>query len=393
MPRLVAPALSQASLPTPQRAQLDAPFFPSFSTARRAAFRLGLALLLAVAAPLAAAGLNPGILGKAVAQSAIDHGHVDAFNVTAEGGKLRLDLKEDVTGQHVRRSPESVVLKVKQQAYTEKVKSVKGVGEAGYYLPITQDPNLLWPGWDTQALAGTPFSSVNIVFEQVSGPGNVYLFSTSGFGEVQSLLNNGSTRLTSGAAIPQNRPAHTHANWVFSQPGTYKMRVYAQGKDSRGNVSKSNVATYTWSVGDGSAPKESKKPGATGKGNSKSATGANSATTESGKSGASTSGTSGANASASESGTPGEAGESGTSEDSSSDELPAMATDGGSGGSATGSGELANTGVEPATAALIALGVGLTVFGAGWVLLNRSALRVANGGESGRARGSRDSQK
>lgn len=146
MSRLVVPALSQASLPTSSRAQRSALSSPSFSTARRAALRLGLALLLAIAAPLAAAGLNSGVLGKAAAQSAIDHGHVDAFNVTAEGGKLRLDLKEDVTGQHVRRSPESVVLKVKQQAYTEKVKSVKGVGEAGYYLPITQDPNLLWPG-------------------------------------------------------------------------------------------------------------------------------------------------------------------------------------------------------------------------------------------------------
>lgn len=393
MSRLVAPALSHASLSTTSRAQLSALSCPSFSTVTRAALRFGLALLLAIAAPLAAAGLNPGTLGKAAAQGAIDHGHVDAFNVTAEGGKLRLDLKEDVTGRHVRRTPESVVLKVKQQAYTEKVKSVKGVGEAGYYLPITQDPNLLWPGWDTQALAGTPFSSVNIVFEQVSGPGNVYLFSTSGFGEVQSLLNNGSTRLTSGAAIPQKSPAHTHANWVFSQPGTYKMRVYAQGKGSNGNVNKSNVATYTWSVGDGSAPKGSKKPGATGKGTSKASSGANSATTESGKSGASTSGTSGANDSSSESDPQGEASESGTSEDSSSDELPALAADGGSGGSASGSGELANTGVEPTTAALIALGVGLTVFGAGWVLLNRSALQAANGGAFGQARGPRDSQK
>lgn len=233
-------------------------------------------------------------------------------------------------------------------------------------------------------MAGTPFSSVNIVFEQVSGPGNVYLFSTSGFGEVQSLLNNGSTRLTSGTAIPQKRPAHTHANWVFSKPGTYKMRVHVQGKDSRGNVSKSNVATYTWSVGDGSAPKPSTKPSAAGKGTSKSASGANSASHEPGESGVSTSGMPGANGSSSE---------SGTSEDSSSDELPTMAADGGSGGSASGSGELANTGVEPTTAALIALGVGLTVFGAGWVLLNRSALRVANGGASGQARGPRDSQK
>lgn len=391
MSRLVAPARSHASLSTTSRIQLSALACPSLHTVIRAALRLGLALLLAIATPLAAAGLNPDTLGKAAAQGAIDHGHVDAFNVTAEGGKLRLDLKEDVTGQHVRRSPESVVLKVKQQAYTEKVKSVKGVGEAGYYLPITQDPNLLWPGWDTQALAGTPFSSVNIVFEQVSGPGNVYLFSTSGFGEVQSLLNNGSTRLTSGAAIQQARPAHTHANWVFSQPGTYKMRVYAQGKDSNGNVNKSNTATYTWSVGDGSAPKASNKPNASGKGTSKSTSGANSASTETGKSGASTSGTSGSNGSASESGTPGEAGESGTSGDSSSDELPALAADGGSGGGASGSGELANTGVEPSTAALIALGVGLTVFGAGWVLLNRSALQVANGGASGRGRASRDS--
>ncbi len=405
MSHLVAPAHPRTPSSVSRHTQSSASHRASFNKILRAALRMGLALVLAIAGPVAAAGFTPGVLGKAAAQGVIDHGHVDAFNVTAEGGNLRLDLKEDVTGQHVRRAPESVVLKIKQQAYTDKVKSVKGVGEAGYYLPITQDPNLVWPGWDTQALAGTPFSGVNIVFDQVAGPGNVYLFSTSGFGEVQSLLNNGSTRVTNGVAIPQTRPAHTHANWVFSQPGTYKMRVYAQGKDSNGNVNKSNVATYTWSVGDGSAPKSSNKSGAAGTAASNSASGANSAAGVSGKSGASGTGTGalGANGGTSASGLSGTgasgasgalaSGDVGTLGGSNIEELPGLSADGGTGAVPAGSGQLANTGVEPTTVALVTLGLGLTVFGVGWVLLNRGALQATGGGASRRGRNSRSSQK
>ena len=58
----------------------------------------------------------------------LDQGHIDAFNVTADGGELTLDLKEDATGSHVRHAPEDVELVVGQDAYTECSKDRNGSG-------------------------------------------------------------------------------------------------------------------------------------------------------------------------------------------------------------------------------------------------------------------------
>lgn len=67
----------------------------------------------------------------------LDQGHIDAFNVTADGGELTLDLKEDATGSHVRRAPEDVELVVGEDAYTERTAEIPEIGKAGYMLPQT----------------------------------------------------------------------------------------------------------------------------------------------------------------------------------------------------------------------------------------------------------------
>ncbi|WP_448852958.1 TIGR03773 family transporter-associated surface protein [Corynebacterium frankenforstense] len=175
----------------------------------------------------------------------LDHGHVDAFNVTAQDGSLHLDLKEDVTGSHVTRDPADVLLRVKGAAYTEAVAEVPEVGKPGYFLPQAQDHDndLLWPGWDTLGVAGGGFNAVDIEFEELEGPGEVHLFQFGSFGEMMPFGE--STLLESGSVIHQAYPAHTHANWVFTEPGVYRMTVRA----TAGDVS-SESATYTWLVGD-----------------------------------------------------------------------------------------------------------------------------------------------
>ena len=176
----------------------------------------------------------------------LDQGHIDAFNVTADGGELTLDLKEDATGSHVRRAPEDVELVVGQDAYTERTAEIPEIGKAGYMLPQTQRSDLIWPGWDTQG--ARDIGAIDLEFVEVTGPGEVYLFQTGSFGSLDPVLDGGSTRLETGSVIAQEEPAHVHANWLFTEPGTYEMRVVATG----GGVS-SNEATYTWIVGDGEA--------------------------------------------------------------------------------------------------------------------------------------------
>lgn len=176
----------------------------------------------------------------------LDRGHIDAFNVTADGGELTLDLKEDATGTHVRRAPEDVELVVGKDAYTERTAEVPEIGKAGYLLPQTQRAELIWPGWDTQGARDV--GAIDLEFVEVTGPGEVHLFQTGSFGSLDAVLEGGATRLESGAVIAQEEPAHVHANWLFTAPGTYQMRVVAEGGGSS-----SNEATYTWVVGDGEA--------------------------------------------------------------------------------------------------------------------------------------------
>lgn len=174
----------------------------------------------------------------------LDQGHIDAFNVTADGGELTLDLKEDATGSHVRHAPEDVELVVGQDAYTKRTAEIPEIGKAGYMLPQTQRSDLIWPGWDTQG--ARDIGAIDLEFAEVTGPGEVYLFQTGSFGSLDPVLDGGSTRLETGSVIAQEEPAHVHANWLFTEPGTYQMRVVATGDGAR-----SNEATYTWVVGDG----------------------------------------------------------------------------------------------------------------------------------------------
>lgn len=179
----------------------------------------------------------------------LEKGHTDIFNVRAEGDQLVLNLKEDITGQHVIQQPENVLLVVKESAHTQMTANVPQVGTPGYYLPMTQDFNLLWPGWDTLEVQESGFYGIDINFVQVNGPGRVFLFSQSAFGAPEALLKDGSFELKTGSVREQSFPAHTHAHWVFEKPGTYTMVVNASGaKDGKTVVS--NTATYTWRVGD-----------------------------------------------------------------------------------------------------------------------------------------------
>ncbi len=237
--------------------------------ARLAATSGLLALLLAGVTPVAAAHAadapaqesataattDNSAANNAAAAPAADHlvlekGHVDAFNVTASNGALKLNLKEDVTGSHVQRDPSKVELHVKDAAKQTIPDGWPGAGQS-YFLPQTQDHNLLWPGWDTLGTQGGGVDKhIDLEFTAVSGPGKVYLFGTNGFGGMEPLLKGGATELKAGAVREQTFPAHTHANWAFTKPGLYKITVKARGIASKsGATVESEEQTYYFTVG------------------------------------------------------------------------------------------------------------------------------------------------
>jgi len=175
-----------------------------------------------------------------------DSGHVDAFYVTAPDGELTLSLKEDITGSGVVHPGNDVTLKVTEEAWNDATERIDGIEIPTYYLPQTQDSSLLWPGWDTQPAQSAGYKDVDLEFVEVTGPGDIFVFETAGFGDIQPVTVEGALDLVSGDVINQAYPAHRHVNWAFTDPGIYTMTVQAVS-----NGDASNQVTYTWDVGDG----------------------------------------------------------------------------------------------------------------------------------------------
>lgn len=184
--------------------------------------------------PTPVATTSHGVVG-------LSRGHTDVFHVAPSGSGIALRLREDITGQGVIRDPTRVRLLVTDQS---RVRMPSGTPEAGrivHLLPMTQDQSMLWPGWSTEALRGSRFSVTDIEITGVEGPGRVHLFS-SALGGIRPVLTSGDTVLPGTIRVPS--PAHVHANWVFSAPGTYRLHARAR---SGGAVS--SPQTYTFHVG------------------------------------------------------------------------------------------------------------------------------------------------
>lgn len=179
----------------------------------------------------------------------LETGHIDAFFVSAANGRAVLQLMEDVTGHRVVREAESVLLRVKEAAYRTNIPGGTPGAPAGYVLPLTQNPGLIWPGWDTNRTAASGFSDVSIHVSGIDGPGRVHLSSQGSFGGVESLLAGGGYSLPGVIRVPE--PAHTHAQWVFSQKGIYKLTVHAVATNPATGASLRTAAhTYVFQVGD-----------------------------------------------------------------------------------------------------------------------------------------------
>ncbi|QIM17058.1 hypothetical protein G7067_12625 [Leucobacter insecticola] len=181
----------------------------------------------------------------------LESGHIDAFNlILNEDDTPRLVLKEDVTGTHVLRTPESVELAVKSQSFSTGFPAAAvppGAPTSFYHLPLTQDWNLIWPGWDTQGVQSAFPGADTKISVAVDGPGQVYLWTQGLWGAPASLLVDGGYSLP--GTIDQPFPAHTHANWAFTEPGTYKLSAQATVKSGDGaKTAVTNSASYTFVV-------------------------------------------------------------------------------------------------------------------------------------------------
>ena len=226
------------------------------------------ALLVLVGAPSSVADPSPDPdLAQSVAAheewsneaSEISVGHVD-LGPRLIDGQWRAGLRHDAESGAVWRDPNQTVLRVSDAAVMTAPDSADYpfladvAGKPVYVVPQTQNPSVVWLGWNTQdpAVTATIDRGLTMRVGPVSGPGRAWLFLQSGtFGK--PLL------LADSAAAPGDvwidSGTHVHANWAFSAPGTYTATVTFLGTTTAGEAVSAST-TLRFAVGDAASASE-----------------------------------------------------------------------------------------------------------------------------------------
>ncbi|GGK42169.1 hypothetical protein GCM10010124_38710 [Pilimelia terevasa] len=212
--------------------------------------RAALAALAAAALLLPAAG---GAQAAPAGPVVFADGHVDLAPRLVDG-QWRLQARRDEGGAAAWHPLAGAVLTVPDSAkITTPGGQLSLLGPAGataYLLPQTQARGVVWPGWTTEEVSGQIRGPVDWVFEEVTGPGRFALFTSDAFGR-PTVLVDPDRPLPQTVRVPQ--ATHAHANWAFTAPGGYRIRMsMAAGLTSGARVR--DEQTLAVAVGDGVDP-------------------------------------------------------------------------------------------------------------------------------------------
>lgn len=164
---------------------------------------------------------------EALTESAvIDTGHVD-IGPRMVDGQWSVALRDDSGTHPVWRDPNRTVLRVSDAALmaapTGSDYAFMGAqaGEQYYVVPQTQNPNVVWLGWNTQdpGVVSAIDRGATMRIGSVSGPGRTWMFLQDGtFGKPRLLVDGQSGQAQD---VWVDASTHVHANWVFTAPGVY----------------------------------------------------------------------------------------------------------------------------------------------------------------------------
>ena len=226
------------------------------------------ALLVIVGAPSSFADPSPDPdLAQSVAAheewsneaSEISVGHVD-LGPRLIDGQWRAGLRHDAESGAVWRDPNQTVLRVNDAAIMTAPDSADYsfladvAGKPVYVVPQTQNPGVVWLGWNTQdpAVTATIDRGLTMRVGPVSGPGRAWLFLQSGtFGKPLLLADSGAAP----GDVWIDSGTHVHANWAFSAPGTYTATVTFLGTTTAGEAVSAST-TLRFAVGDSASASE-----------------------------------------------------------------------------------------------------------------------------------------
>jgi surface-anchored protein len=100
-------------------------------------------------------------------------------------------------------------------------------GTPVHVVPQTQDPEVVWLGWNTQdpEVMERVDRGVTLSLVGVDGPGDLVVYlQDGGFGAPDVLWD---SRSSDEQPLWVDVNTHTHANWVFTEPGVYLVSVEA----------------------------------------------------------------------------------------------------------------------------------------------------------------------
>ena len=156
----------------------------------------------------------------------IGTGHVD-IGPRMVDGQWSVALRDDSGAHPVWRDPDRTVLRVTDAALmaapTGSDYAFMGAqaGEQYYVVPQTQNPDVVWLGWNTQdpGVVSAIDRGATMRIGSVAGPGRTWMFLQDGtFGKPRLLVDGQSGQAQD---VWVDASTHVHANWVFTAPGVY----------------------------------------------------------------------------------------------------------------------------------------------------------------------------
>ncbi len=166
-------------------------------------------------------------------------GHVD-MGPKLVGEDVTAQIRDDTATPPVWRQLSDVALRVSDKAKLDIPNEERYAflgsarGKPAYVVPQTQNPDVIWVGWNTQdpAIVKLLDRGVTMTFKSHDGPGDFHLFVESGAFDVPpEQLWNGQGEAGQKFWVDLN--THTHANWVFTEPGVHlvSFTISAKTKD------------------------------------------------------------------------------------------------------------------------------------------------------------------
>jgi putative ABC transporter-associated repeat protein len=190
----------------------------------------------------------------------VTDGHVDV-GPRFVGGEWTMLARDDREAPSVWRDPERTVLHLGDAAVLPAPDGPDyeflGVepGTPLHVVPQTQAPDVFWLGWNTQdpQVVDAIDQGASLRLDGLDGPGELYVFLQEGVSGPPNVL------WDSGEPLPQELwmevNTHVHANWVFTEPGVYRLDVTMLA-DLKDGTQAEDRSTLVFAVGEDTDPAE-----------------------------------------------------------------------------------------------------------------------------------------